>query len=176
VVWEGNGGAEPAVPYPDPGFPGLFPPIEHFHLVQLVPPVLAENSFRGTPDRLGAPAPLTSGCRSLISIDGDPAPLVDLAWDDADSGEDWPGLADQLRVEAVKRGWTSPSIAFAEAIGIEIVEPDAPLGMAHGVISHEIKALSPAEPSVRKRSLAITVFDTISDGTYTVSCTLSRDP
>jgi hypothetical protein len=34
----------------------------------------------------------------------------------------------------------------------------------------------PQRAPERKRTVAVTVFDTISDGLYTVNCTLSRDP
>jgi len=125
---------------------------------------------RGEEIRLTVPPGRTA------SIDGKPTPLVATTWDDADTGEDWPGLTDLIRFAAVKRGWTSPSIAFTEGLSVTIVEPDPPFGLAHGVESHDIDPLTPREPTPRKRSLAITVFDTVSDGTYTVSCTLSREP
>ena len=89
---------------------------------------------------------------------------------------DRPGLADALRAAATLRGWPYASIAFTEGIGIEIIEPDPPLGLAHGVVTHQINALAPNEPVPNRRKLTIDVFDTVSDGTYTVSCTLSRDP
>ncbi|CAN5429119.1 hypothetical protein BH20CHL6_BH20CHL6_17910 [soil metagenome] len=111
-----------------------------------------------------------------IRMDGDSVPLLETTWDDADTGEDWPGLVDQLWFEAVKRGWTSKSIGFSESIDVVIIEPDPPLGMAHGVVSHAVETLSPNEPPERKRTMAINVFDTVSDGTYTLACTLSRDP
>jgi hypothetical protein len=109
----------------------------------------------------------------VLGMDGEV--LLSTSWDDADTGEDWPSLSDSVRAAAVKRGWTSSSIGFSDAIVLTIVEPDPPLGAAHGVTSHVINALSPNEP-VGQRSTAITVFDTVSDGTYTFSCTLSRDP
>jgi hypothetical protein len=150
------------------------------HVVRWNTPVtflrLAEGFTIHVNDETGPDWPGADEPELLITIDGDPSPLVSTSWDDADTGEDWPGLTDLIRNAAVKRGWTSPSIAFSEGLGVEIVEPDPPLGMAHGVVTHEIKALSTGEPTPRTRSNAITVFDTISDGTYTVSCTLSRDP
>lgn len=123
------------------------------------------------PDWPGADEP-----ELTLTLDSDSTPLLHTVWNDADTGEDWPGLVDKLRFAALQRGWTEPSIAFAQAIGFELIEPDPPLGMAHGVVTHEIKPLVPNEPSPRRRSMAVTVFDTVSNGTYTVSCSLSRDP
>ncbi len=101
--------------------------------------------------------------------------LLTTSWDDADTGEDWPGMADKVFFEAVQRGWTSKSIAFTGALDFTIEDPDD-LGAAHGVTSWTIAGLSPNEPPERKRTVAVTVFDTISNGLYTVNCTLSRDP
>jgi hypothetical protein len=123
------------------------------------------------PDWPGADEP-----ELTLTIDNGSAPLLHTVWDDADTGEDWPGLADKIRFAAMQRGWMEPSIAFAQGIGFELIEPDPPLGMAHGVVTHEIKPLASKEPSPRRRSMAVNVFDTVSNGTYTVSCTLSRDP
>lgn len=106
-------------------------------------------------------------------IDGEK--LFKTTWDDADTGEDWPGITDKIFFEVVQRGWTHKSVAFTGSLDFVIEDPDD-LGAAHGVKSWTIANLSPNEPSERKRLLAITLFDTISDGTYTVSCTLSRDP
>ncbi len=101
--------------------------------------------------------------------------LIKTVWDDADTGEDWPGIGDKLFFEVVQRGWTSKSVAFTQTLDFVIEDPDT-LGGAHGVISYPIAGLSPNEPPERKRTTAITVYDTVSNGTYTVSCTLSRDP
>jgi hypothetical protein len=101
--------------------------------------------------------------------------LVTTVWDDADTGEDWPGIAAKVFFEAVQRGWTSKSVGFTESMDFVIEDPDD-VGAAHGVTSWTIAALSPNEPPERKRTVAVTVYDTVSDGTYTVSCTLSRDP
>lgn len=101
--------------------------------------------------------------------------LLKTTWDDADTGEDWPGIADKIHFEAVQRGWTSKSVGFTGSLDFVIEDPDD-LGAAHGVTTWTIAGLSPNEPAERKRTMAVTVFDTISNGTYTVSCTLSRDP
>lgn len=101
--------------------------------------------------------------------------LLKTTWDDADTGEDLHGLADRIRDEAVQRGWTDPSIAFCHYMDVVILEPDD-VTAAHGVQSWQIKGLAPNEPPERRRTLAISVFDTISNGTYTMSCVVSRDP
>jgi hypothetical protein len=123
------------------------------------------------PDWPGADEP-----ELTLMVDDGSTPLLHTVWDDADTGEDWPGLADKIRFAALQRGWPEPSIAFTEGIRFEIVEPDPPFGGAHHVVTHVIKPLAPTEPSPRRRSMAVTVFDTVSDGTYTVSCSLARDP
>lgn len=101
--------------------------------------------------------------------------LLTTDWDDADTGEDWPGIADKIFFEVVQRGGVGKSVPFTETLDFVIEDPDD-LGAAHGVTSWTIAGLSPNEPPERKRTMAVTVFDTISDGTYTVSCWLSRDP
>ena len=101
--------------------------------------------------------------------------LIKTVWDDADTGEDWPGIAEKIHFEVVQRGWPSKSVAFTQTLDFVIEDPDTVSG-GHGVISYPIAGLSPNEPAERKRTTAITVYDTISNGTYTVSCTLSRDP
>jgi hypothetical protein len=101
--------------------------------------------------------------------------LIKTVWDDADTGEDWPGIAGKIFFEVVQRGWTSKSVGFTESLDFVIEDPDD-LGAAHGVKTWTIAGLSPSEPPERKRTMAVTVFDTVSNGTYTVSCTLSRDP
>ena len=106
-------------------------------------------------------------------VDGEK--LLTTDWDDADSGEDWPRIADAIFFEVVQRGWTSKSVAFTDTLDFVIEDPDD-LGAAHGVNTWTIDGLSPNEPAERKRTMAVTIFDTISNGTYTVSCTLSRDP
>ncbi|MCK8609304.1 endonuclease/exonuclease/phosphatase family protein [Agromyces sp. C10] len=108
-----------------------------------------------------------------LYVDGEH--LLKAVWDDADTGEDLPGLAERIRAEAVQRGWTGRSIPFCTSLDLEIIEPDD-VSAAHGVQSWPISALRPNEPSERRRTLAISVFDTISNGTYTVSCVVSRDP
>lgn len=109
-----------------------------------------------------------------MSMDGQP--FATATWDDADTGEDWPGLVDVLGNAGSALGSPSrTSLAFAERLSLVIEEPDD-LGAAHGVTSWDIQALAPSESAVRDRTLTVTVFDTLSDGTYTVSCTLSRDP
>lgn len=49
-----------------------------------------------------------------------------------------------------------------------IEDPDT-LGGAHGVVSYPIAGLSPNEPAERKRTTAIAVYDTVSNGIYMVS-------
>ena len=65
-----------------------------------------------------------------ITIDGDPVALLETTWDDADTGEDWPGLTEGLLSAARQRGWLQPSIAFVDALGLSLEEPDPPLGLA----------------------------------------------
>ena len=110
----------------------------------------------------------------VLSIDGEL--FLSTSWDDADTGEDWPGLADLMRSTAVKRGWLSASLAFSQSIDFELEDPDPPLGAAHGVKTHTINTLAPNDNQPPHRSKAVTVFDTVSDGTYSLAYSLSRDP
>ena len=111
---------------------------------------------------------------AYIGLDG--KELLSTHWDDADSGEDWPGLVGLVRVAAVARGGNERSIAFTQYLYVAINEPDAPFGFAHGGLDEvSISALEPGKEE-GPRSCAIEVYDSIKNGTYTVRCTLSRDP
>jgi len=125
-------------------------------------------------DETGADWPGADEPELEMWMDGEK--LLETTWDDADTGEDWPRIGERIYFEAVQKGWLTKSIGFAGDLDFVLEDPDSPLGAAHGVQTWTIDGLSPNEPPDRKRTMAVTVFDTISDGTYTISCTLSRDP
>ena len=101
--------------------------------------------------------------------------LTKTSWDDADTGEDWPGIVDTIRFDLVKRGWKSDAVAFSGALDVVVNERDIP-PTAHGISSTPINGLHPQEDPEKKRVVAVGVFDAVSNGTYTVSCVLARDP
>lgn len=121
------------------------------------------------PDWPGADEPYLE-----LSLDSEH--LLTTEWDDADTGEDWPNLTKVIWDAITARGWTHRSVGLSESIDIVLEDPDRPLGAAHGIASTPIGLLSPGEPARAKRVTSVNVFDTISNGTYTFTCTLTRDP
>ena len=75
----------------------------------------------------------------------------------------------------VARGFVSDAVPFSSNLAVELIEPDKPFGAAHGVKSYEINVLPPGQLSIDIRRV-IDVFDTFRNGTYTLFCTITRDP
>ena len=121
------------------------------------------------PDWPGADEP-------YLELFADSERLVVTTWDDADTGEDWPRLTEAVRNAVVSRGWTSQSVGLSQGLDLVLEDPDGPLGAAHGIPSHPVAGLSANEPHEQRRIVTVGVHDTISNGTYTFTCTLTRDP
>ena len=108
-----------------------------------------------------------------INFDSSPVPVFAGSWDDADTGERWPGLRDAIlvRVAAVLPGATR--VGFVESITISYVDPDF---NAQGWMTQFIHPLAADEPHRTVRTVALPVPDVTSDGLYTMTCTLTRFP
>lgn len=109
-----------------------------------------------------------------LSIKIDSEWVFEDAWDDADTGELWPGLHEAIKARCAALSPGKRRIGFAEEIYVTAFDPDF---NAQGVFpSVSIKPLRPDDPPVKKRVESLTIPDVISDGLYTFGCTLSRFP
>jgi hypothetical protein len=93
-------------------------------------------------------------------------------WDDADTGETWPGLAAGItqQVRALMPG-VGNRVAFSESIVLSYVEDDF---VAKGWQAAIIVGVTPQEPDVVLRRPSLPVPDPVSDGTYTFYCSVTR--
>lgn len=92
-------------------------------------------------------------------------------WDDADTGERWPGLFQAIAARVALQFPNITRIAFAENIAISYVEEDI---SASGYLSEFLNPLSPSELDIVNRQIDLPVPDTLGDGLYTFSCSISR--
>jgi hypothetical protein len=110
----------------------------------------------------------------IMSLWMDGASVIrDGRWDDADSGERWPGLADAIR----NKLWTQlpgrMRIGFASSMDLSYVEDDF---TAAGYQFASLSPLGRSEPVQKERRVNMPVPDGISDGRYTFYCTISKLP
>lgn len=105
-----------------------------------------------------------------IDVDGDNV-FAD-SWDDADAGEDWPGLAGAVRASAQSRQGQGDWVAFTEGIGFSALKTDGI--SAHGSSAGVIAALDPLDKTVETRTATIPVSDPESDGQLTATAVLSK--
>ena len=108
-----------------------------------------------------------------LTIGVDNVALYDGSWDDADTGERWPGLWEAIRDKAntILPGVTK--VGFIGDISVVYNEPDI------GASSPQVEfcpALGESEADVVTRVITLPVPDTVRDGTYSFSCVLRRYP
>ena len=107
-----------------------------------------------------------------MDVDIDTDNVFSGSWDDADAGEDWPGLAGAVNDSVRKRQGQGEWAAFTDAISFDLLKTD---GLsAHGSIAGVIRALDPTDREVEVRTAAIVVADSESDGHVTCYATLSK--
>ena len=104
-----------------------------------------------------------------ITMDG--VPLFDGSWDDADTGERWPGLAEAITVRAATKLSATNRVGFTEDVVFTYIEDDV---TAAGVQVAFMAPLSAGEPEVTARRVNLAVSDAVSDGQYTFYCSISR--
>lgn len=92
-------------------------------------------------------------------------------WDDADTGERWPGLSQAIAARVALQFPGITRVAFAEGIAISYLEEDI---SASSYLSEFLNPLSPSESDIVDRRIALPVPDTLGDGLYTFSCSISR--
>ncbi|WP_287139773.1 endonuclease/exonuclease/phosphatase family protein [Mesorhizobium sp.] len=107
-----------------------------------------------------------------VNIDTGP-PLFLGSWDDADSGERWPGLGEAIVAKLATLMPGERRVGFVEGIWLGYVEPDI---SAQGWQTVSINPLTQGEEDRGERTATLHVPDEIKDGLYTFSCTLTRFP
>ena len=120
------------------------------------------------PDILGSDEP-----EMQINIDSSSPPVFEGIWDDADTGERWPGLADAIKGKIATTMPGVSTVGFVEGIHIGYIEPDF---AAAGWLSVTVPPLSPGESDRVVRTISLPVPDPVSDGLYTFGCTIRRFP
>jgi exonuclease III len=110
-----------------------------------------------------------------LSVEIDGVNVFAGSWDDADSNEDWPGLASSVQASvAAKRKEAVKNVPFTDSILFEVLKTD---GLAaHGSAGGAITALGPQDRDQETRVAAITISDPFGDGHLTARATLSKYP
>ncbi len=107
-----------------------------------------------------------------LTIDGD-AVLTDAKWDDADTGERWPGLDTAIRQKLWARLPGAAKVGFHQSIDLSYVESDI---NAQGFQLASARPLGPSEPDRKERRVNMPVPDLVKDGRYTFYCTITKYP
>lgn len=102
----------------------------------------------------------------------DSQPAFNGYWDDADTGETWPGLAADIAQRVRARIPTAGNrVAFSESVSLSYVEEDF---AAKGWQAVTIVGPASGELDVVDRRPTLPVPDPVSDGMYTFYCWLTR--
>jgi Endonuclease/Exonuclease/phosphatase family len=107
-----------------------------------------------------------------IDIDGDNA--FSTSWDNADAGEDWPSLAEELHNNVQARQGHGRWASFTGEITYTVLKTDGTF--AHGSEAGIIRALDSSDDTEEERTASITVSDPVSDGHLTAHASLSKFP
>jgi exonuclease III len=119
------------------------------------------------PDAVGA-----DEFKLSVDIDGDPVYVG--SWDDADTGEDWPGFGAQIRTNVLARKGQDRWVAFTEGIWLSPEKTDGV--SAHGNPVGVVGPLRADELDVKLRIVSMAVPGDLSDGQLMARMTLSRFP
>ncbi|MFO1091276.1 MAG: hypothetical protein U1E46_17015 [Hyphomicrobiales bacterium] len=106
-----------------------------------------------------------------ITVDG--AQLFNSYWDDADTGERWPGFAEALRGRLQQAMPGVRRLPFVQDITIAYREDD--LG-ASGSLVEIVAALGPNDSDLVPRVVDLPIPDALGGGNYRFYCSLSRFP
>jgi len=124
-------------------------------------------------DETGPDWPGADSLELTVSVDNEQ--LLFDSWDDADTDEDWPGLAKLARGNAAsKAGVTVRDAAFVDAITVSVVKTDGI--SAHGSVVALVSGLTEYDQPTEVRKASLTVPDPVSNGQLSFSCTMSRFP
>ena len=100
--------------------------------------------------------------------------IFDDSWDDADTGERWPGLAERIVATAAVRLPGVRRVGFVGSIDLSYVEEDI---VAAGFRFASAAGVGPGEPKDPvTRRISLPVPDTIKDGRYSFTCSITRHP
>jgi endonuclease/exonuclease/phosphatase family metal-dependent hydrolase len=141
-------------------------PVTYVHLAQ---PIGLHIGDRTGIDWLG-----DGKAKLRILVDADPLALFDGLWDDADTGEEWPALAQAIRSAVQDRTEQDRNLAFTESIDLLYFESDP--GVAGAEQIRRVFPLDKSQEDLTRRCVALPVPDTTSGGQYTFFCTLARYP
>jgi hypothetical protein len=95
-------------------------------------------------------------------------------WDDADAGEDWPSLVQDMRSSAHIHQGHSKWVAFISGVLFDVIKTDGIF--AHGSAGGILTPLSPQDRDVETRVAGIGISDPAGDGHLTAYGTISRYP
>lgn len=110
-----------------------------------------------------------------LSVDVDGVNVYANSWDDADAGEDWPGLIDSVKSSVLaKQGKHSKWVAFTDSISFDVIKSDGIF--AHGSAVGFIKALKPRDRVKETGVAVIKISDPAGDGYLTAHGTLGKFP
>ena len=122
-------------------------------------------------DEAGPDWPGADELELTVTIDGESV-YAD-SWDDADTGEDWPDLARDIRsAVAAKVGAPVLWAAFTDAIMVAMIKTDGIF--AHGSVVGSLTPLTAADGDVVPRSHELTISDPAGDGAIVVSAEVRR--
>ena len=121
-------------------------------------------------DETGVDWPGADEPELTVTIDGEV--LYDDAWDDADTDENWPGLADAIKSRVTAKGILANRIGFVTEVFVTAFDPDF---NAQGVFpGASVSILIPSDDDIEARVVSLTIPDVVSDGLYTFGCTIAR--
>jgi hypothetical protein len=120
-------------------------------------------------DESGADWPGDDEINLMISMDA--ASLCSGGWDEADTGEHWPGLHEAIVSKAAVLLPGVKRLAFVSDIVFSYVEEDF---NAQGYQLKILLPLGPSEPDEVERRVSLPVQDVLSNGAYTFYCRISR--
>lgn len=107
-----------------------------------------------------------------INVDADPLALFSGKWDEADTGESWTSLHEQISQRALTRV-SGDRVGFVQDLSISYWEKDI---TAKGSQSYLLGVLTESDPETVVRRIPLEVKDPISNGLYTFSCSLTKIP
>lgn len=110
-----------------------------------------------------------------LNVDVDGVNVYANSWDDADAGEDWPGLLDSVKSSVLaKQKKHAKWVAFTDSIGFDVIKTDGIF--AHGSAVGFIHALKPRDREKETGVAKIKISDPAGDGHLTARATIGKFP
>jgi hypothetical protein len=124
-------------------------------------------------DEVGPDWPGADELELTVTIDGES--VYSNSWDEADTGNDWPDLAQDIRSAVVaKVGTPVLWAAFTDGIMFSVIKTDGLF--AHGSVVGTLTPLTAADGDVVPRSYELTISDPAGDGAIVVSGEVRKIP